>query len=189
MEILEAKKLIVKGTKILSGNSLISTFCGSVAMRFDNSSFFVNKQNIFFTKPNDDDFILLEGKKDYRWKEACLHAPIYQNLFKNIPGAKVACLCMPAFLSAYGLEYASFEPKDILGHEFGNIFIYDTKDPDDWLERAPSEITRYFITSSSNIMLLKGVGVCAYERTFEELARKLIILENSAKLLTIARKF
>lgn len=189
MEILEAKKLLTKGAKVLSNNKLISTFCGSISMRFENSSFFVNKQDIFFTLPNDDDFILLEGKKDYRWREACEHAPIYQNIFKSITTAKVACICMPTFLSAYGLEHASFEPKDILGSEFGNIFIYDTKDPDDWLERAPSEIVRHFISTGSCVMLLKGAGVCAYERTFGELARKLIILENSAKLLTIARKF
>lgn len=188
MEILEAKKLLTKGAKILSNNKLISTFCGSISMKFENSSFFVNKQDIFFTLPNNDDFILLEGKKDYRWKEACEHALIYQNIFKSITGARVACVCMPTFLSAYGLEHASFEPKDILGQEFGNIFIYDTKDADDWLERAPSEIVRHFSSTGSNIILLKGAGVCAYERTFRELARKLIILENSAKLLTIAKK-
>lgn len=189
MEISQAKTMLCKNAAFLGASGVVDTFSASLSMRFEESSFIINKQDMLFAVPNSDDFMLLQGKKDYRWKEASEHALIHQNIFKSVVWAKFACVCMPPFITAYGLEHASFEPKDIMGASFGNIFIYDTKQSDDWLERAPSEIIRHFSATNSNTMLLKGAGVCIYERSFTQLARKLITLENSAKFLAISKRF
>lgn len=190
MELIQAKQSLIKLGSALSKEEIIKSFIGSVSMRFEHASFVINKNNIIFSAPKEDDFLLLDGKKDYRWKEASVDALVHQNIYKNIPTARYICACVPPYVSAYALEHSSFEPRDLWGEElFGNIFIYETKQNDDWSERAPSEILRYFTQTNSNVMIMKGCGICVYERTMDALLKTIFALENSAKLMSIAKSF
>lgn len=190
MEINEVKSALKTLSITLFEHELISSFSASMSMRFDNDSFMINKHDIFFNTPTDNDFMLLRGKKDYIWKDATKDALIHQNIYKNISIAKFACYCAPPYISAYALEHSSFEPKDTLGKdELGSLFVYDTKQSDNWSERAPSEIVRYFLQNNTNIVILRGGGVCVYERSMRAVVRTLSMLENSAKLIAISKNY
>jgi L-fuculose-phosphate aldolase len=91
---------------------------------------------------------------------------------------------MPPFTSAYALRYNIITPKDYFGYkELKNISVYDPKNFDDWYERASSEISKYFATNKTNIMVIKGYGVYAFNRDISQMAKELAILEKSCRLL------
>ena len=93
---------------------------------------------------------------------------------------------MPQFTTAYSLQHDTIVPKDYFGHqEIGSIEIVDPKQFEDWYERADSEIAYYFQTQKTNIMVIRGYGVYAYNRDIHEMAKKLAILEKSCRLLML----
>lgn len=190
MDTQTAKSMLLRASKELNNAGILSSFLGSISMRHEHANFFTNKADALFSQLSCDDFMLLGGKKDYRWKDACKDALIHQNIYKNITIAKFVCLCVPSYITSYSIEFSSFEPRDIVGKELfiNNLFIYDTKQSEDWLERAPSEIVRYFLQNNTNVVILKGAGICAYDRTLSGLLRTIFTLENSAKLLFFSQK-
>jgi L-fuculose-phosphate aldolase len=93
---------------------------------------------------------------------------------------------MPPFTTAYSLEHNIITPKDYFGHkEFNSIEIVDPKQFEDWYDRAQSEIAYYFQTNKTDIMIIRGYGVYAFNRDLHEMARKLAILEKSCRLLML----
>jgi L-fuculose-phosphate aldolase len=93
---------------------------------------------------------------------------------------------MPPFTTAYSLEHNMITPKDYFGFkELGSIDIIDPKQFEDWYERAQSEIAYYFQTQKTNIMVIRGYGVYAFNRDMHEMAKKLAILEKSCRLLML----
>ena len=93
---------------------------------------------------------------------------------------------MPPFTTAYSLKHNIISPKDYFGHqEIGSIEIFDPKQFDDWYDRAQSEITYYFQTKKTNIMVIRGYGVYAFNRDLHEMAKQLAILEKSCRLLML----
>jgi L-fuculose-phosphate aldolase len=91
---------------------------------------------------------------------------------------------MPPFTTAYSLYYNTITPKDYFGYKtFKSIDVFDPKPFDDWYERAQSEIAYYFQSKKTDIMIIRGFGVYAFNRDIHEMAKKLAILEKSCKIL------
>lgn len=169
--------------------NFMGIFHGSLSARVEHNQFVINKKETIFDDVQEDDFIELYSKKDYRWKEASLDAQIHRNIYKNINEAKYICYTMPPFATAYSLVFDSITPQDFFGYtQFGSITIYNPQKFEDWYERADSEIYRQLRESQSNIIVIKGYGVYAYDRDIHQMAKNVALLENSCRLLYYANQ-
>ena len=93
---------------------------------------------------------------------------------------------MPPFTTAYSLDHNIISPKDYFGHkEIGSIEIFDPREFDDWYDRAESEISYYFQTNKTNIIVIRGYGVYSFNRDLHEMAKQLAILEKSCRILML----
>ncbi|QKG29497.1 MULTISPECIES: class II aldolase and adducin N-terminal domain-containing protein [unclassified Campylobacter] len=170
--------------------NFLGIFHGSISARIEFEQFLINKKNAIFDNLKEEDLVLLNSKKDYRWNDASLDADIHINIYKNINEAKYVCYAMPPYLTAYTLNHTFIKPKDYFGYmKHHEIPIYDPKQFDDWYERADTEIYRYLKENKTNIMIIKGYGVYVYNRTAYQLAKDVAILENTCKLLHIAHSY
>lgn len=168
----------------------IGIFHGALSARVEQNRFIINKKDTIFDDVKKSDFIELYSKKDYRWNEASLDADIHLNIYKNINEAKYICYAMPPFTTSYSLVHEDISPKDYFGAMgLGTIEVYDPKQFEDWYERAEIEIYRYLKEKSTNIMVIKGYGIYAYDRDIHQLAKKIALLENSCKLLYYSSEF
>ena len=159
---------------------------GSISAKTESSRFLINTQEAIFDAINDDSLIELYFKKDYRWNQASLDAKIHYSIYSQISEAKFICFSMPQFTTAYSLQHNVITPKDYFGYkEIGSIEIVDPKQFEDWYDRADSEIAYYLQTKKTNIMVIRGYGVYAYNRDIHEMAKKLAILEKSCRLLML----
>lgn len=159
---------------------------GSISAKTESSRFIINTNEAVFDDLDENSLIELYFKKDYRWHEASIDADIHNNIYSQISDAKFICFSMPQFTTAYSLYHNVIAPKDYFGYKvLGNIEIYDPKQYDDWYDRARTEIPYYFMTTKTNIMVVRGYGVYAYNRDIHEMAKKLAILEKSCRLLML----
>ena len=170
--------------------NFIGIFHGSLSARVELNKFIINKKDTIFDDVHTKDFIELHSKKDYRWREASLDADIHLHIYNNIHEAKYICYAMPPFVTAYALVHDKIIPRDYFGaKEFDMISVYDPKQFEDWYERADVEIYRYMREKKTNIMVIKGYGIYAYDRDINQLAKTIALLENSCKLLYYAHEF
>ncbi len=168
----------------------IGIFHGSLSARIEQDKFFINKKDTIFDDVKNDDFLELYSKKDYRWKEASLDADIHLHIYQNINEAKYICYAMPPFLTAYSLVHDTIVPQDYFGSmKFNSLEVYDPKQFEDWYERADIEIYRHMKEKRTNIMIIKGYGIYAYDRDMLQLAKTIALLENSCKLLYYSHEF
>ena len=159
---------------------------GSLSAKTESNRFLVNTKEAIFDALDEKSLIELYFKKDYRWKQASIDANIHFSIYSQISEAKFICFSMPQFTTAYSLQHNVITPKDYFGHkEIGSIEIVDPRQFDDWYDRADSEIAYYFQTNKTNIMVIRGYGVYAYNRDIHEMAKKLAILEKSCRLLML----
>jgi len=162
---------------------------GSLSAKTESSRFLINTRDAVFDTLDEHSLIELYFKKDYRWNQASIDANIHHNIYTQISEAKFISFSMPPLTSAYALKHNVIIPKDYFGYkELGTIEIFDPKQFDDWYERAQSEIPYYFQTNKTNMMVIRGFGVYAYSRDIHDMAKKLAILEKSAKLLMLDQK-
>jgi len=159
---------------------------GSISAKTESSRFLINTKEAVFDDLDEDSLIELYFKKDYRWNQASIDASIHFSIYSQISDAKFVCFSMPQFTTAYSLNHNIIIPKDYFGFkEIGSVEIFDPKQFDDWYDRAQSEISYYFQTKKTNIMVIRGYGVYAYNRDIHEMAKKLAILEKSCRLLML----
>jgi len=159
---------------------------GSISAKTESNRFIINTQETIFDAIDDDNIIELHFKRDYRWNQASIDASIHFSIYSQISEAKFICFTMPPFTTAYSLDHNIVSPKDYFGHqEIGSIEIVDPKQFDDWYDRAQSEIAYYFQTKKTNIMIIRGYGVYAYNRDIHKMAKQLAILEKSCRLLML----
>ncbi|NOX15166.1 MAG: hypothetical protein GXP61_03920 [Epsilonproteobacteria bacterium] len=159
-------------------------FHGSISAKAKQDQFIINKKDAIFDNLEDEDFIKLYSKKDYRWKEASIDADIHLNIYKNISEAKFIAYAMPPFLTSYSINHDTIKPIDYFGYkELKEIEIYDPKQFDDWYERAEFEIFSYLKTNKTNIIVIKGHGIYMYNRDLQQIAKTIAIIENSCKIL------
>lgn len=167
---------------------LLGIFHGSISAKIKENQFLINKKGAIFDSLGKDDFITLFSKKDYRRQDASIDSDIHINIYKNIKEAKFVTYAMPPHLIAYTLEHDFIMPRDYFGAmRFKKIGVYDLKNYDDWYERAPYEICNYMMNENSDVMIIRGYGVFAHARSAEQLAKKVAILENSCKLLSLSK--
>lgn len=159
---------------------------GSISAKTETNRFVINTKEAVFDALNNQSLIELYYKKDYRWNQASMDAKIHYSIYSQITEAKYICFTMPPFTTAYSLDHNLIAPKDYFGYkELGSIEIFDPREFDDWYDRAQSEITYYFQTQKTNIIVIKGYGVYAFNRDLHEMAKKLAILEKSCRLLML----
>ena len=159
---------------------------GSISAKTETNRFVINTKEAVFDALNSNSLIELYYKKDYRWNQASMDAKIHYSIYSQITEAKYICFTMPPFTTAYSLDHNIIAPKDYFGYkELGSIEIFDPREFDDWYDRAQSEITYYFQTNKTNIIVIKGYGVYAFNRDLHDMAKKLAILEKSCRLLML----
>ncbi|MEA3331905.1 MAG: class II aldolase and adducin N-terminal domain-containing protein [Campylobacterota bacterium] len=159
---------------------------GSLSAKTESNRFLINTKEAVFDALDKDSLIELYFKKDYRWNQASLDAKIHYSIYSQMSDAKFICFSVPPFTTAYSLEHNIITPKDYFGYkEIGSLEIIDPKQFDDWYDRAQSEITQYFQTKKTDIMVIRGYGVYAFNRDLHGMAKKLAILEKSCRLLML----
>jgi L-fuculose-phosphate aldolase len=159
---------------------------GALSAKTESTRFIINTNEAIFDAISDEHLIELYFTRDYRWKESSIDAGIHQGIYKQITDAKFITFTMPPFTTAYSLYHNIIIPKDYFGHkELGKITIYDPKHFEDWYDRASSEIPHYFLTHDTNLLVIKGFGVYAYNRDLHEMAKQLAVLEKSCRILML----
>ncbi len=164
-------------------------FHGSISARDSVNSFIINRKETILDGVSEENFLQLScsKKKDYRWNEASVDAKIHEQIYNTLPNAKYISYTMPPFSTAYSLKHTVVIPQDYYGHQlFSRVKIYDPKNFNDWEDRSTSEITSFFKNSSDKLLLIKGFGLVSYDRDLTEMVKKVAILENSCKLLTLS---
>lgn len=159
---------------------------GSISAKTESNRFLINTKETIFDAIGENDLIELYFKKDYRWNQASMDSKIHHYIYSQISDAKFITFTMPPFTTAYSLDHNIITPKDYFGYmQFGSIEIVDPKSFDNWYDRAQSEITNYFQSQKTNIMIIRGYGVYAFNRDLHEMAKQLSILEKSCRLLML----
>lgn len=162
----------------------LGIFHGSLSAKIENNVFVINKSYSIFDELTDDDFVELYTKKDYRWNSASRDSDIHLQIYNNISEAKYICYTMPPYVTAYSLYHDVISPKDYFGNTIiGDVKVYDPRSYETWYKRAHMEIFSYLKKHDTDIMVIKGYGIYAYNRDLHELVKRIAILENSAKLL------
>lgn len=161
-------------------------FHGSISAKTESNRFVINTKEAIFDSLDSATLIELYYTKDYRWNQASIDANIHHSIYSQISDAKFICFTMPPFTTAYSLDHNIITPRDYFGYsELGSVDIIDPRSFDDWYERASSEIAYYFQSKKSDIMVIRGYGVYAYNRDIHEMAKKIAILEKSCRLLLL----
>jgi len=162
---------------------------GSISARLDTGAFLINTKEAIFDEITAESLIRLEeNKPDYRHKIASIDAPIHEEIYTHIPHAKYIAYTMPPYVTAYALRHDTFIPEDYFGDALiGRMDVYDPKQFSDWYDRAPYVISDYFEQQAGHLMLIRGYGVYAYDRDLADMAKKIAVLENSARLLMLSR--
>lgn len=159
---------------------------GSISAKTESNRFIINTKEAVFDAIDDTSLIELYFKRDYRWNQASIDANIHYKIYSQISDAKFISFSMPPFTTAYSIEHNIIEPKDYFGHkELGSIEIFNPKQFEDWYDRAESEITYYFQTKKTNIMVIRGYGVYSFNRDMHEMAKQLAVLEKSCRILML----
>jgi L-fuculose-phosphate aldolase len=166
-------------------------FHGSISAKTSTNSFMINKKETILDELEKNSFIELNytKPKDYRWNEASPDVRIHEKIYRLLPSAKYISYTMPPYATAYSLSHKEVVPKDYYGYQIiERVVIYDPKDFTDWHRRAAYEITSFFKKSKDHLLLIKGFGLISYDRDLTEMVKKVAILENSCKLLTLGTK-
>jgi len=172
----------------LFNKNFFSVYHGSISARVSNSSFIINTKDTILDEVHEDSLVRLDcHKRDYRWSLANSDVHIHEHIYENIPNAKYVSYTMPPYTTAYSLKHGKVSPADFYGKTvLGEIVVYDPKNIEDWLERAPYEIPLFFKNNDTHLLLIKGFGLISYDRDITEMAKKISILENSCRLLALS---
>lgn len=164
---------------------------GAISAKLDQENFMINTADAIFDEMDDKSFCELNLKKsDYRWNIASIESHIHATIYTNIHEAKYIAFGMPIFTTGYTFDNDKIVFEDFFGKtEFGEIPIYDPGDYNTWYDRNALEITKYLKESKDNLMVIKGIGAYVYDRDIHRLVKKIAILENSCRLLSIKPSF
>ncbi len=175
-------------SRSLFEKNFFGVYHGSISARIDAGSFLINAKEAILDKLEEEDLVHLDcAKRDYRWSQASVDVHIHEKMYETLPNAKFVCYTMPPYAVSYSLKHGKVQPKDYYGNQIlKEVYIYDPKQFDDWMERAPFEIAKFFRTHETHLLLIKGFGLIAYDRDITEMAKKISILENSCRLLALS---
>ncbi|MGA1931360.1 class II aldolase and adducin N-terminal domain-containing protein [Arcobacter sp. YIC-464] len=184
-------KLLKNLSLTMFRKNFFGIYHGAISAKLDQENFLINTSDAIFDEMNDKSFCELNlNKPDYRWNIASIESHIHASIYSNIHEAKYIAFGMPIYTTAYTFEHDTIIFDDFFGKtEFGEIPIYNPGDFDTWYDRNALEITKYLKESNHNLMVIKGIGTYAYDRDINELVKKIAILENSCRLLSIKTSF
>lgn len=166
--------------------NFMGVFHGSISARIYGDRFIINKKEAIFDHLDTKSLIELTKNRDYRWRDASIDAEIHLNIYERIPHAKFITFTMPPYLTAYSMKHEIVIPKDYFGSRMAKeIIVYDPGNFDDWYERAPHEISRYFKRASENYMIIRGYGFYTYNRDPNDMAKGIAVIENSCRLMML----
>ncbi len=168
--------------------NFFGVYHGSISARVSKNSFIINSKDTILNEVTESSLVKLDcQKRDYRWNLANTDVHIHEHIYESIPNAKYVSYTMPPYATAYSLKHGKVSPQDYYGKQLlGEIIIFDPGHFDDWIERAPYEVSRFFQDHESHLLLIKGFGVIAYDRDITEMAKKIAVLENSCRLLALS---
>ena len=168
--------------------NFFSLYHGSISARVSANSFIINTKETILDEINENSLVKLDcQKRDYRWSLANSDVHIHEHIYETIPNAKYISYTMPPYATAFSLKHGKVLPADFYGKTVLNeVIVYDPKNIDDWLDRAPYEISRFFQKHDTHLLLIKGFGLISYDRDIIEMAKKISILENSCRLLALS---
>lgn len=191
--------MIDKNTvKLLSDLSLtmfrknfFGIYHGAISAKIDHNSFVINKHDAIFDEMCEKSYCELNmNKKDYRWNVASIDSHIHQTIYNNIHEAKYIAFGVPIYTTAYTFDHDEIEFNDFFGKTtFGKLKIYDPGDFETWYDRNALEITKYLKETNEHIVVIKGIGTYVYDRDINNLVKRVAILENSCRLLSIKSSF
>ncbi|MCF6243579.1 MAG: class II aldolase and adducin N-terminal domain-containing protein [Sulfurovum sp.] len=172
----------------LFNKNFFSVFHGSISARVNQSEFIINSKSTILDEVTESSLVKLDcQKRDHRWSLASQDVNIHEHIYENIHNAKYICYTMPPYATAYSLKHGKVLPADFYGKQvIGEVIVYDPKNIEDWLERAPHEIPKFFQKHDTRLLLIKGFGLISYDRNITEMAKKISILENSCRLLALS---
>ena len=164
---------------------------GSLSAKLDQNNFMINTKDAVFDNIDENSFCRLNmNKQDFRWNIASMEAHVHSTIYTNIHEAKYIAFGMPIYTTAYSLVNDNIIFEDYFGKTmFEEISIYNPGDFSTWYKRNALEITKYLKNSPNNMMIIKGIGTYVYDRDVHELVKKIAILENSCRLLSIKSTF
>jgi len=172
----------------LFNKNFFGVYHGSISARISSSNFIINNKETILDEVTEASLVRLDClKRDYRWSLANADVHIHEHIYETIPNAKYVSYTMPPYATAFSLKHGKVSPQDYYGQKvLGEVIVYDPKNIDDWIERAPYEISQFFQNNDTHLLLIKGFGVICYDRDITEMAKKVSILENSCRLLALS---
>ena len=184
-------KILADLSLTMFSKNFFGIYHGAISTKQDEHSFMINTSDAIFDEMNEKSFCSLNiNKQDYRWNIASMESDIHATIYANIHEAKYIAFGMPIYTTAYTLNHNKIVLEDFFGKTtFGEISIYNPGDFSTWYKRNALEITKYLKESENNIMIIKGIGTYVYDRDIHELVKKIAILENSCRLLSIKSSF
>ena len=164
---------------------------GAISAKIDHNSFVINTSDAIFDEMCAKAFCKLNmNKKDYRWKIASIESDIHSTIYNNIHEAKYIAFGVPIYTTAYTFEHDEIVFDDFFGKTmFPSVKVYNPGDFNTWYDRNALEITKYLKESKEHIMVIKGIGTYVYDRDINNLVKRIAILENSCRLLSIKSSF
>jgi L-fuculose-phosphate aldolase len=187
----ETVKLLSDLSLSMFTKNFFGIYHGAISSKLDQNNFMINTKDAIFDKMDDKSFCVLNmNKQDYRWNISSSESHIHSSIYSNIHEAKYIAFGMPIYTTAYALVHDKLVFEDFFGKTlFNEISVYNPGDFSTWYKRNALEITKYLKESTHNLMVIKGVGTYVYDRDVYELVKKIAILENSCRLLTIKSSF
>ena len=184
-------KILADLSLTMFSKNFFGIYHGAISTKQDEHSFMINTRDAIFDRMDEKSFCSLNiNKQDYRWNIASMESDIHATIYANIHEAKYIAFGMPIYTTAYTLNHNKIVLEDFFGKTtFGEITIYNPGDFSTWYKRNALEITKYLKESENNIMIIKGIGTYVYDRDIHELVKKIAILENSCRLLSIKSSF
>jgi L-fuculose-phosphate aldolase len=168
---------------------LLGLMHGSISIKKSVDTFIINKKNAIFNNIDSKSLMSLNISQHTLWGKASITTPVHSAIYEHITSAKFITCLYPVNTIVYSLQNTHIRPIDYLGAiHYKEIPIYDPKNIFDWDKRAPSEIISFMKKNSLTAMVIKGVGICAYNRDINELIKEVSIIDTSCKILLLNQK-
>ena len=164
---------------------------GSISKKVDYDSFVINTKEAIFDEISESTLRKLKMMhKDYSWNFASIEAEVHKTIYEKIPEAKYIACGMPPYTTAYSLIHNEIRFEDYYGKmTYDTISVHNPEDFNTWYERNSAEISTALKQSANNLIVIKGIGVYVCDRDMNNLIKKVAILENSCRLLTLKSQF
>jgi L-fuculose-phosphate aldolase len=164
---------------------------GSISKKVEHDCFIINTKEAIFDELNQSTLCQLKmDYKDYSWNIASMEAEVHKAVYTHLHEAKYIACGMPPYTCAYTLLHNEIQFEDFFASTtFDTIPVHNPGDFNTWQERSVEEIPKLLKKSKDNVIVIKGVGVYVCDRDMNMLIKKVAILENSCRLLTLKSQF